>query len=882
MKYKLLCIFLFCLKLNGLAQIIVKGKVHDATGKAIDGANIILSQKSNGVILTYGTTNKDGIFTVSYTSPTDSLIITASNIGYEKAALLLSGKDSHFLDILLKPSTNDLNEVEIKAVKNPIKARGDTINYDVKAFSDSSDRVIIDVIKKLPGITVTKSGQILYNNKAINKLYIEGKDLLDSRYNIATNNLPSNDVEQIQVLEDHQPIKILENTTPSDRAAINIRLKDNAKLRLLGNAQLGAGVPGNLRDDNLSLLKFSKGLQFINTAKTNNTGDNLDEELSQQYFSPNYYESGSSKQDLAKIAMPSKPPIDQNRYWFNNNNLGTGNYLVSLNKTLDLKLNTAIETDAVSANPSSLTNIYLPKDTIRINEGHAGKQSVTKLITGLALQANKKDFYLNNDLRYEQIWSSQSDYISNGSISQQLKNPFQSFTNNLNGFISVANNIVGFSSFTAFNNLPQNLTVSPGLYPDILNAGNPFEGLFQQIHKQTFYTNNYLTYVKKLKLINFTNSPGITVRSETLGNDLTKKISNDRMPVGSFYQDTIKRNMLRLYDELGVTVINEGFNGSLTAKISYNSLDDSALKLERSFNKLFFEPQLYFKFNLNNYFSNSITLAMNNKLDDNTSPGFILNDYRSFYVNDAPISQVNNKTLSYQLNYKNTITGIFSNLNFLYTSSRSNVMTDDQYDSTLTVRKYIAFSNQSQYLNTSLNVSKFWLSLKTTLTLHLNYALNIAEQLQQGNLLHFRNNEYTVGTKINSNPNDFITLTHNAELTVYENDSETAGLNTHYDPVYSFRQTLKATIFLPWKIQATGNIEQYINSTTGSKRTNASFVDLTLQKRLMKRKLDFGVTASNLFNTKNYIDYVYSNNILTTANYPLRGRMLMVKAMFQF
>ena len=61
----------------------------------------------------------------------------------------------------------------------------------------------------LPGIEVALTVSIKYNGKPINKYYIEGLDLLEDRYGIANNNIPAETVDKVQVLENHQPIRVL-------------------------------------------------------------------------------------------------------------------------------------------------------------------------------------------------------------------------------------------------------------------------------------------------------------------------------------------------------------------------------------------------------------------------------------------------------------------------------------------------------------------------------------------------------------------------------------------------------------------------------------------------------------------------------------------------
>jgi hypothetical protein len=71
-----------------------------------------------------------------------------------------------------------------------LRVHGDTTDYKVSDFSSPQDRVIGDVIKKLPGIDVAKDGKISYNGKSISGVYIGGDNLLDDKYNIATNSYP--------------------------------------------------------------------------------------------------------------------------------------------------------------------------------------------------------------------------------------------------------------------------------------------------------------------------------------------------------------------------------------------------------------------------------------------------------------------------------------------------------------------------------------------------------------------------------------------------------------------------------------------------------------------------------------------------------------------
>ena len=107
--------------------------------------------------------------------------------------------DSINLDSIFK--TLDLQEVEVKAKK--IRQSGDTVTYNASSYIKKEDKVLEDLLRKMPGISVSSDGQISYNGKWISDFYIEGSDLLGGRYTIATTNINADDIATVQVMENH-------------------------------------------------------------------------------------------------------------------------------------------------------------------------------------------------------------------------------------------------------------------------------------------------------------------------------------------------------------------------------------------------------------------------------------------------------------------------------------------------------------------------------------------------------------------------------------------------------------------------------------------------------------------------------------------------------
>ncbi|MDE6008658.1 MAG: TonB-dependent receptor [Muribaculaceae bacterium] len=211
--------------------------LEETSGSPVPGANIVV--KSNGKMKAFASSDEDGKFSLAIQKNLPDLSITVSAAGYKTYSSPLNYADSP-LTVILADGALQLKEVVVKS--KPITAEGDTLTYTVSSFAQSQDRSIGDVLRRMPGIDVAESGKIKYQGSEINKFYIEGSDLLEGKYGIATNGIDHRDVGAVEVMENHQPIRVLQGYSISDQAAINLKLKDQAKAKLTGHGMIGAGA----------------------------------------------------------------------------------------------------------------------------------------------------------------------------------------------------------------------------------------------------------------------------------------------------------------------------------------------------------------------------------------------------------------------------------------------------------------------------------------------------------------------------------------------------------------------------------------------------------------------------------------------------------------
>ncbi|MBZ0100276.1 MAG: hypothetical protein K8F30_14445, partial [Taibaiella sp.] len=121
--------------------------------------------------------------------------------------------------------TLQLGEIVISA-KTAVRIHGDTVSYRVDSFITDPLANTEDVLKRLPGVEVSREGKITIEGKPVNKLFINGKEYFADDLANVIRNLPAEVIEKIQVTdwrdEDAQFTGNKENATEK---VVNLQMK---------------------------------------------------------------------------------------------------------------------------------------------------------------------------------------------------------------------------------------------------------------------------------------------------------------------------------------------------------------------------------------------------------------------------------------------------------------------------------------------------------------------------------------------------------------------------------------------------------------------------------------------------------------------------------
>jgi hypothetical protein len=250
----------------------VSGTVTDSLG-VLPGINVkLISDKDSAIVAT----DSKGIFQFPAVQ-SQNFKLTVTGLGYQAITKRYTiDNDTKLLKldpIKLKIQINLLNLVNIIAI-NPITIKEDTVEYKAAAYKVREGSPVEDLIKKMPGITIDKDGNVTAHGKQVTKVRVNGKDYFSGDVQTATQNLPADIVENIQVIDDYgDQANLTGIKTGEPNKILNITIQKGKRTGKFGQATVGAGND-NRYVAKLSANTFKEDRQIAVIGTLNNTNTN--------------------------------------------------------------------------------------------------------------------------------------------------------------------------------------------------------------------------------------------------------------------------------------------------------------------------------------------------------------------------------------------------------------------------------------------------------------------------------------------------------------------------------------------------------------------------------------------------------------------------------
>ncbi len=730
---KKLMLHLLCLlaTANAIAQTDVTGMVVDKeSNEPITRASVIV-KGADGKIKKYTTSKSDGGFTMSLPSVAGCRL-EVSMMSFAKKTIFLDSV-SFPLTVRLEPGSTLLKEVTVKADR--IREQGDTITYNVGSFAQQQDRSIGDVLKRMPGINVESSGKIQYQGEDINKFYIEGSDLLGGKYGIATNGISHEDVGAVEVMENHQPMQVLSGISFSDKAAINLKLKNKAKATLTFHGDAGGGYSwhpeGAIWDGELFAMAVMPNFQNITTFKTNNIGEDLSAQAT-DFFAAR---RGTDLHRYVGVSLPGVPNLSRKRTLFNRSALVSTNSLWKLGRG-EFKTQIDYSFNRVKAEAANITTYYLNEGNRVVTEDRNGVDRSHSLSGKLIYELNQKTAFINNTLKTNIDWDDISLGVSGSLSNNQTASLPDYYAGNDFKLIKRFNgrHLITFISKNEWESLPQTLSVS-------MNDGF----MRQQVKDHAFYTNESATYAFSIKGITVSLEGGVKGYFRTLNTELPD------MPeeISGTTTNVLNTNYLTVYATPKLEYWVRRVNFSLNAPVSFAHYTFDKALANRS--EVYFSPSLSMNWKPNNRFSMDMRggtgrSPMNLNL---IQPGYVMTNYRSFRRGVDDFYNSTSQNVSVNLSYKHTRRGVFANVFAIQSWSHNPYTLAQQLYGDYVVYSYTSAKSDGKMLMASGNIGKTLDFMRGSANINGSFSRNESYLISENNSVNSVGTSWSAGAKIN-------------------------------------------------------------------------------------------------------------------------------------
>jgi len=247
-------------------------RLIDEAGNAVTDCNIKITGNHTGLIYSFFTMGASSVLKkeIELAGKDDSLLVMISQIGYVDTTLRYpAGKQGVLATVRMKLKMNFLKDVRIKAP--PIWKQGDTTNFRADAFKQGGEKKLKDIIQNLPGFTIAETGELLYKNRRITRILVDGDEIFAEKIKLMLNSFPAQVIELLQLQENQNENKLLKGGTET---VLNLTLKKGTFRAAFGDFEAGIGNKGRYQASPV-LFSLNKQIKVGYIGKISSLGDGL-------------------------------------------------------------------------------------------------------------------------------------------------------------------------------------------------------------------------------------------------------------------------------------------------------------------------------------------------------------------------------------------------------------------------------------------------------------------------------------------------------------------------------------------------------------------------------------------------------------------------------
>lgn len=261
-------------------QLLQAQGTRNVTGKVLDTARVPLNKAS--VSLFYETpgdtlralTNSQGEYRFAGVKSRPFFIkVSFQGFNAEQVRVTNEGQEVQVETIRMTPGYKSLQEIVISTP--PIVIKEDTVEFKADSFKVKPNAMVEDLLKKLPGVSVDKDGNITAQGKQVTRVKVNGKDFFQGDAKTATRELSADMIDKVQVVDDYGDQANMSGIKDGEpEKVINLQLKKDKNKGVFGRVTAGGGTNERYQvNGNVNYFNNNKQISLI--GNTNNINQNL-------------------------------------------------------------------------------------------------------------------------------------------------------------------------------------------------------------------------------------------------------------------------------------------------------------------------------------------------------------------------------------------------------------------------------------------------------------------------------------------------------------------------------------------------------------------------------------------------------------------------------
>lgn len=809
------------------AQTVVRGVVEDSVShEQLRGASVSYLRK--GKTQKFVRTNQQGQFTIQMDRVEQGDQLSVTMIGYDKRCCQVPVGGTKSVTIALPDRAFQLKEVQVQGSR--VTGR-DTITYDLTRFATDRDNSLKDVLKKLPGVDISKNGMIAYNGKQISRFTVEGLDLTGGRYNQLTENIRAKDVKKAEIVEHDQPIKALEKRVYTDDVGMNITLKDGARDKLMATLRpyvlfdepIHAGGSVNVR-------QIGKKKQRMYDVAYDRKGQNISE---------SYLILGSNWNRLNAGDLPSwytipslSAPIDADLLRFNTSQRYAVNQVTKTNSDNEQRLSAFYSRNVINQQTSNTSIYYMDEESPVTTTEERNLSAISDQFSAEFEHRINNESCYGNEVFF--VKAAQDDGLTEYSVlSQRMRVPQ----------VGIGGSVYRLFPLRSGDQLT---------WKSILDYHHSVNDLYVNDDRNRFRTNLWHTH----HLAEWTRKRGYwTQEYEVAFSAQNTHTEQDNWLLSAYLHPSWQYKT----DEFRLT---------MRPNISLNRFarQQKTLILLSPTISMNWQPSSRNEYVASVGYSESTGSVRDYAIDE------YQRDYRTWYktIGIIPLSQRLSGRAEYH--YKRPIRELFLNLSLTAARIWSNTTSDMQI---MDGRYYYSLKELNTYsdvLSGSASVSKGFYDLHLKMNLDVDGSLSNGRQLSADRWIAYQTQSLTLTPKILFSPS-WGELEYEGDFFFSGNKIEEQQMTTFFN--WTQRLTLTSTID---KVDLSWSMVHYRNELQEGNVVNAILSNAMVTWRLKKVRLK--AQLRNIFNKKDYSTTTYSGIAVVSNSYVLRPRELVLSAEF--